>query len=51
VRDWADKHALEAFWRKLMLDIYFEFVRNQRDQRSWEEGMAVINTLGKLSTK
>ena len=41
-----DKQAVEQLRTKLMLDIYFEFVRNARSQESWEAGMITINQIG-----
>ena len=46
MRDWADPKELQKFWIKLILDIYIEFVRNQREQSKWEAGMEVMNKIG-----
>lgn len=46
MRDWLNKDVLKEFWNKLILDVYFEFIHNQRDQRLWEAGMEVMNKIG-----
>lgn len=43
-RKW-DKERVERVTKWLILKVYFEFVRNQRDQRTWEAGMEVMNQI------
>lgn len=46
-REWTKKEVDELH-KKLILRLYYELVWKQRDQRTWEEGMIVINQIGSL---
>lgn len=43
-RHW-DKARIDRTIKNLILAVYFEFVYNQRDQKTWEAGMAVMNSI------
>jgi hypothetical protein len=43
-REWTAKEV-DAFHKELILKLYHEFCRNQRDQQMWEAGHWMINKI------
>jgi hypothetical protein len=41
-----DVEQLEELCKKLILQVYYEFVYKQRDQKIWEVGMETIQKIG-----